>query len=331
VKLNGQRVTTPATLVTDADDIVVDGKLVPKQEPLRVWRFHKPVGLMTTHKDSEGRPTVFERLPKDMPRVISVGRLDMNSEGLLLLTNDGELARKLELPSNGWARKYRVRVFGRVQEKDLERLAKGMVVEGIKYGPVMATVDRQQGANAWLEVTLQEGKNREIRRLMEAIGLSVNRLIRVSYGPFALGSLPVGATEELPPKLLKEALGDAVKDKLTSLAEVGRERKRREREGLPPEVKAKPDASSKPDAPQRKSKPKPRQMDVDAPWANSGGLEGSGQDKSGKPSRGWKGVRAKESGKKTGGKLAGKPMPKGPAKAQGKSGVKGTLKLGKKG
>ncbi len=287
VKVNGKTIDTPATLVTSDDVIVVDGKPLPMVEPPRLWRFHKPTGLVTTHKDPEGRPTVFDRLPKSMPRVISVGRLDLNSEGLLLLTNDGELARKLELPSNGWTRKYRVRVFGRLRDADLERLAKGMTVDGVRYGPVMAKVDRQQGANTWLEVTLTEGKNREIRRLMEALGVSVNRLIRVAYGPFALGNLPVGAAEELPPKTLKETLGAAVKDKLPSQATVSRERKLRERAGLSPSAEAKPKSAV--EAPKKhiqKRKPKPHHFgDDEAPRRGKPVNRGQSKPRAAKPSK----------------------------------------------
>ena len=237
VVLNGHRVETPATLVGPGDIVTVDGKPLPDRMPPRLWRHHKPVGLVTTHKDTEGRPTVFEHLPPGLPRVISVGRLDLNSEGLLLLTNDGELARRLELPSNNWTRRYRVRVHGLVRQEALDRLAAGMVVDDVQYGPVKAVLDRQQGANAWLEVVLTEGKNREIRKLMLALGLGVNRLIRVHYGPFALGDLPSGAVDEIPPKILRETMGDAVRAKLPSGAQAGRDRRQRERDGLPPAPK----------------------------------------------------------------------------------------------
>jgi len=269
VMVNGKRIETPATLVTDDDVILVDGKPLPARMPPRVWRMHKPAGLMTTHKDPEGRPTVFDALPHNMPRVISVGRLDLNSEGLLLLTNDGELARQLELPSNGWSRKYRVRVYGRVQESDLQRLERGMTVDGVNYGSVKAVIARQQGSNAWLEVTLNEGKNREIRVLMQAIGLHVNRLIRVNYGPFALGDLPINAVEELAPKILKDMLGARVADKLPSKAEEGRERRRREREGLPPV----PKEVVEPQTSGPKRIPKVRQFDVQEPRKGRSGAK----------------------------------------------------------
>jgi len=255
VTLNGRRVETPATLVTLGDVVCVDGKPLPDRDPPRMWRYHKPTGLLTTHKDPEGRPTVFDNLPEGMPRVISVGRLDINSEGLLLLTNDGELARKLELPANAWSRRYRVRVHGTPRAEDLDRLAAGMTVDGVRYGPVQAVLDRQQGANAWLEVTLTEGKNREVRRLMEAIGLTVNRLIRVHYGPFTLGDLPSGGAAEIPPKVLRETLGTAVRGQLPSGAEAGRERRRRERTGDAATPKTSAAAPAQPGRPPRKPRP----------------------------------------------------------------------------
>jgi 23S rRNA pseudouridine2605 synthase len=198
---------TPAVKVGPSDRIVVDGKPIKSPERTRLWRYYKPKGLVTSHKDEKDRPTVFENLPPGMPRVISVGRLDYNSEGLLLLTNDGALARKLELPSNGWIRRYRVRVFGKLEQADLDRLKKGVTIDGVAYGPVEAALDRQQGGNAWATISLKEGKNREVRRLMEFIGVKVNRLIRVSFGPFHLGLLKEGAVDEVSYKALKEQLG----------------------------------------------------------------------------------------------------------------------------
>lgn len=207
VKLNGRVLESPAVIVGPSDRIVVDGKPISAAEPPKLWRYHKPSGLLVSHGDPRGRPTVFERLPEELPRVVSVGRLDFNSEGLLLLTNDGGLARHLELPATGWSRRYRVRVFGVPRPEDLAKLADGITVEGVHYGPVTATVERLQGDNAWLVFSLKEGKNREVKRLCEHLGLQVNRLIRVSYGPFQLGDLTRGAVEEVPRRVLRQQLG----------------------------------------------------------------------------------------------------------------------------
>ncbi|MEX0371176.1 MAG: pseudouridine synthase [Tateyamaria sp.] len=207
VSVNGKRIDSPALNVTAADRITVDGTPLQAPEPERLWLYHKPAGLVTTTKDEQGRQTIFDALPDDLPRVMSVGRLDLNSEGLLLLTNDGGIKRKLELPSTGWMRRYRVRVNGRPTDPQLEPLRKGVTVEGERFQPMQVTLDRQQGANAWLTVGLREGKNREIRRAMDSIGLAVNRLIRVSYGPFQLGELKQGAVEEVRRRVLRDQLG----------------------------------------------------------------------------------------------------------------------------
>lgn len=207
VRLENRVVETPATFIQPGDLVTVDGQAVAEPQRTRLFRYHKPDGLLTTHRDPEGRPTVFEKLPPGLPRVVSVGRLDFNSEGLLLLTNDGALARRLELPANGWIRRYRVRVHGAVNERDLAALARGVTVEGVRYGPIEAGLDSRQGANAWLTVALQEGKNREVRRIMAHLGLQVTRLLRTAYGPFQLGNLPRGAVEEVNPKVLREQLG----------------------------------------------------------------------------------------------------------------------------
>jgi 23S rRNA pseudouridine2605 synthase len=207
VKLNGKPVDSPATFVGPGDRISVAGKPVAAPERTRLFRYHKPEGLVTTHRDPEGRTTVFEKLPAALPRVVSIGRLDITSEGLLLLTNDGELARRLELPSNGWLRRYRVRVFGAVDERALAKLARGITVDGVAYGPIEAGLDSRQGGNAWLTISLKEGKNREVRRVMAHLGLQVTRLIRVAYGPFQLGALPRGGVEEVHPRIMREQLG----------------------------------------------------------------------------------------------------------------------------
>lgn len=207
VSLDGRVLTTPAIKVAPGARIEVDGVRVRQPEPTRLWRYHKPAGLVTTHRDEKGRPTVFERLPQDLPRVVSVGRLDVNSEGLLLLTNDGELARKLEHPGQAWLRRYRVRLFGKVAQADLDGLAKGVTVDGVKYGPVEAKLDRAKGIYSWATIALREGKNREIKKLMEHLGLRVARLIRVSFGPFHLGQLKPGQVDEIPGKVMREQLG----------------------------------------------------------------------------------------------------------------------------
>ncbi|MFQ6549553.1 pseudouridine synthase [Aestuariibius sp. 2305UL40-4] len=207
VAVNGKVIDSPALNVTDKDRITVDGKPIAAPEPPRLWLFHKPQGLVTTAKDEQGRKTIFDALPDDMPRVMTVGRLDLNSEGLLLLTNDGGIKRRLELPSTGWLRKYRVRIHGALSEAKLDELRKGITVDGTAYQPMQAAFDRQQGANAWLTIGLREGKNREIRRAMEALGTTVNRLIRVSYGPFQLGTLKPGEVIEVRPSVLRDQLG----------------------------------------------------------------------------------------------------------------------------
>jgi 23S rRNA pseudouridine2605 synthase len=218
VALNGEVLTSPAVKVGPGDLLTVDGKLVEAAEPTRVWRYHKPPGLVTTHNDPHGRPTVFQHLPAELPRVISVGRLDLASEGLLLLTNDGELARALELPSSGWVRRYRARAYGSTTQAKLDKLQQGITVDGVAYGAIEATLDKvkaveegeKAAANLWITVALTEGKNREVRRVLEAIGLKVNRLIRLAYGPYVLGTLPVGAVEEIGPRVIREQLADLI-------------------------------------------------------------------------------------------------------------------------
>jgi 23S rRNA pseudouridine2605 synthase len=206
VKLNGIVVAHPATFVTPGDVVQVDGALVVAPSRTRLFRYHKPDGLMTTHRDPQGRPTVFDRLPPELPRLISVGRLDLNSEGLLLLTNDGALARKLELPSTGWLRRYRIRVHGDVEPAALARLSRGVTVADVSYGPIEAVLEARKGTNAWVAVALREGRNREIRRVMAHLGLQVTRLIRIAYGPFQLGTLPRGAVDEVTVKVMREQL-----------------------------------------------------------------------------------------------------------------------------
>lgn len=207
VAVDGRTLETPAVDVTPAQTVEVDGRALPAAEPTRLFRYHKPRGLVVAARDPQGRPTIFERLPAELPRLQPVGRLDIASEGLLLLTNDGGLKRRLELPATGWTRRYRVRVFGTVDEAALAGLAEGITVAGVRYGPIRARLDSRRGANAWLTMALTEGRNREVRRVLEHLGLKVSRLIRLAYGPFQLGKLPAGAVEEVPPRVLAEQLG----------------------------------------------------------------------------------------------------------------------------
>lgn len=267
VKLDGKVLESPAITVTSANSIVVDGEPLPGAAAQKVWRYHKPAGLLTTHSDPEGRPTLFDSLPGDMPRVISIGRLDLTSEGLLLLTNDGELARQLELPASGWLRRYRVRIHGRPDQKTLEDLINGITVDGIRYKSIQAELDRQQGANAWLTVSLIEGKNREIRRVMEHLGWSVSRLIRISYGPFQLGKLEKGEVEEVRGKVLK--------DQLSGRDRAGFAEKTEKTSRRPADKRDKKRKSSRPRRDPRKSAGidpvnKPRQKPDRKPEAKSG-------------------------------------------------------------
>jgi 23S rRNA pseudouridine2605 synthase len=209
VSVDGCILTTPAVTVSAANDVRVDGAPLPTPDRPRLWRFHKPAGLVTTHRDEKGRPTVFDALPKELPRVVSVGRLDLTSEGLLLLTNDGALARRLELPATGWLRRYKVRVHGEVDPERLAALEKGITIDDVAYGPIRAGLERRQGSNAWIALALREGKNREVRRVLEHLGLPVTRLIRLSFGPFQLGNLARGEVAEVPKKVLAEQLGSA--------------------------------------------------------------------------------------------------------------------------
>jgi len=210
IRVNGKVLTTPAFKVTTKDTVLFDNNPIAAKQATRLWRYHKPDGLVTSHKDEKGRETVFDALPDDLGRVISVGRLDITSEGLLLLTNDGELARQLELPSTAWQRKYRVRAYGKVTQHDLDGLKAGIKIDGIQTGPIAAELERQKGDNAWIAVTLREGKNREVRRALDTLGLHVNRLIRISYGPFQLGNLGKGEVEEVKTRILREQVSHLI-------------------------------------------------------------------------------------------------------------------------
>jgi 23S rRNA pseudouridine2605 synthase len=207
VVVNGEIIDSPALNVSPSDVVSIDNKQIPKREPTRLWRYYKPRGLVVSARDEKNRETIFDKLPRNLPRMMTVGRLDLESEGLLLLTNDGDLARHLELPATGWCRKYRLRVQGYVNEEQLASLAKGVTIDGITYGKVIAKLDRQMTSNAWLTMAIREGKNREIRRIMEHLGHQVSRLIRVSYGPFQLGNLDVGEVEEIRPRIVADQLG----------------------------------------------------------------------------------------------------------------------------
>jgi len=210
VAVNGAAITSPALNVTTRDRVMVDNQPLPQRARTRLFLYHKPRGLVTTHADPQGRDTIFRALPKRLPRLISVGRLDINTEGLLLLTNDGGLARVLELPATGWLRRYRVRALGRVTQEALDRLAPGITIDGVRYGPIEATLDREQGANVWLSFSIKEGKNREVRKVLEHLGLKVNRLIRLAYGPFELGELDDGAVAEVATAELRKTLGPEI-------------------------------------------------------------------------------------------------------------------------
>jgi len=270
VSVNGKKLDSPAFTVDEDDSIVVDGKPLPEPDKARLWRYHKPSGLVTTHKDPQGRPAVFDYLPDDLPRVVSVGRLDMNSEGLLLLTNDGGLARRLELPSTGWVRRYRVRVHGEVNEARLQALENGVTIDGVRYGPITAILDRKQGSNAWLTLALTEGKNREVRRVMEYLDWPVNRLIRVAYGPFQLGNLDVGKVEEIQSRVVRDQLGVKAPGK----------RKDAPVSGADTFTKARGTCGegSKNSAPARRGSGKPAAIEAAAKGAEAPARRGSGKD-----------------------------------------------------
>ena len=232
VSVNGEVLKSPARDVSPADRILVDGNPLPAPEPPRLWRYHKPRGRVTTHSDPQGRPTVFEALPEEMPRVISIGRLDFNTEGLLLLTNDGALARHLELPATGWLRRYRVRAHGAVTQEALDKLKDGIEIAGVRYGPIEAALEKVQGSNVWLMMGLREGKNREVRTILDTLGLTVNRLIRISFGPFQLLDLKPGGVEPVQRRVLVDQLGAGIAREL-GLMDPEREARDPARRGRP--------------------------------------------------------------------------------------------------
>ncbi len=284
VNVNGKPLITPAMTVLPTDTVEVDGKPLPEREEARLWRYHKPAGLVVSHRDEKDRASVFDKMPEDMPRVISIGRLDINTEGLLLLTNDGGLARLLELPATGWVRRYRVRANGKVTPEALEALKDGLQVDGVQYGPIEAKLDKEQGANVWLTIALREGKNREVKKICEHLGLKVGRLIRTSFGPFQLGELARGAVDEISQKVLNEQVRGGTKRK------EGAKSKRATDPKLGPDGKPfrKPKralAKNKPTSKSASSKP-------------TAGKSASGKAAAGKPSAG------KPAGKRSGAKGA---------------------------
>lgn len=231
IKVNGKKIDSPALNVTADDKIEVDGDVLAEADRTRLWRYYKPTGLVTSAKDEQGRKTVFDMLPSDLPRVMSIGRLDLNSEGLLLLTNDGELKRKLELPTTGWLRRYRVRAHGRPNDKMLAPLKRGITVDGERFKPMQVEIERQQGANVWLTIGLREGKKREIRRALESLGMTVSRLIRLSYGPFQLGDMKEGVVEEIKGKILRDQLGGLMPGEAAPKEPKGEAQKTRQKPG----------------------------------------------------------------------------------------------------
>ena len=295
VAVNGRVIDSPALNVLPTDRITVDGKPVAAPEPARLWLYYKPEGLVTSASDEKGRPTVFEQLPPELPRVMSIGRLDLNSEGLLLLTNDGALKRRLELPATGWMRKYRVRIKGNPTDADLEPLRAGLTVEGERFQPMVVVLDRIQGANAWLTVGLREGKNREIRRAMFALGLTVNRLIRISYGPFRLGDLQPGEVSEVKGRVLRDQLG------------------------FDPASDDEPPAATRPGT--RRLRPKPARNADATPDAPGPTKPGPTRPRPTKPAAGWAKASPRPSAPRSTPSV-GRPTPR-PPRGDGKGGGKG--------
>jgi 23S rRNA pseudouridine2605 synthase len=341
VTVNGRKVVSPALNVLPKDRITVDGQAIGEAEPPRLWLYHKPLGLVTTEKDELGRKTVFENLPAGLPRVLSVGRLDLNSEGLLLLTNDGELKRKLELPDTGWLRKYRVRVKGSPSEALLDQLRKGITIDGEDFQPMEAVFDRQQGANAWLTIGIREGRNREVRRAMEHIGVIVNRLMRISYGPFRLGTIRPGQAEEVKARVLRDQLGiDPFASDIEHPSEPREPRRQVSRGGKPggprPESFGRSDnrddrgpkgGGFKPRGDRDDRRPKDRDFkprgDRDDRGPKGGGYKGKPTDRDGKPdfkSAGYKSRGSADGGRAKGFKSHGDSKPSSGPRSGGKPG-----------
>ncbi len=298
VSVNGAVIESAALDILPSDKVQVDGKPLAVREPPRLWRYHKPKGRVTTHKDPEGRPTVFEALPEGLPRLISVGRLDFNTEGLLLLTNDGDLARHLELPSTGWTRRYRVRAHGQISDEQLKELADGVTINRINYGPIEASLQREQGGNVWIAISIREGKNREVRRIMEHLGLTVNRLIRVSFGPFMLGELEPGQIEEVKVSVLKDQLGPRLSRQLGVRREPMREERRlAPGRAKPTYLRRKPGAEERPRRPEPEETPLKRRRVLEMDSSEAPKVEyvaekkprpdrfGRGDERGGRPSR----------------------------------------------
>lgn len=326
VQVNGKKILSPALNVLASANIVIDGKPLNPPDPPRIWRYNKPAGLVTTERDPQGRATLFEKLPRELPRVMSIGRLDINTEGLLLLTNDGDLKRYIELPDTGWQRRYRVRAYGVPKDSDLIALKKGMEIDGIQYRSIDIAVERQQGGNAWMTVSLREGKNREIKKVLEHIGLQVNRLIRLSFGPFQLGTLEAGAVEEVPRRILREQLGAKWIELAAGFStETSTQTSQRAPANQRPNLRL---AAGKPDGkPSGKPGSKPGGKFAGKPAGNSSGKPGGRPARAGGRPTGKAGdeltTKSKSGYSKPGGKFSKSSRPKPAGRSQGDKPTRG--------